>query len=90
MKEGILPSGEKGPVKTLAGSAAPLALCAQKYFQLMHHETRENRMDSIYSAIITNARLTSLSRVAIQNLPENKNFSIFNNKLSNSERLFIA
>lgn len=78
MKEGTLPSGEMGCVKTLAGSAAPLSLCVQKYFELMHHETTEKRMDSVYAAIITNPRMTSLSMEAIQHLPDNKNFSIFN------------
>lgn len=36
-------------------------------------------MDSLYKAIITNPRATSLSIDAIENLPDDKNFSIFNN-----------
>ncbi|MGM9454815.1 N-acetylglucosamine-6-phosphate deacetylase [Legionella bozemanae] len=79
MKEGRLPSGEKGSVKTLAGSAASLSFCAQKYFESMHDEPLENRMDFLYTALITNSRTTSLSKETIQNLPDNKNFSIFNN-----------
>ncbi|HHF7368067.1 TPA: hypothetical protein ACPSKY_003218 [Legionella bozemanae] len=30
-------------------------------------------------ALITNSRMTSLSKEKIQNLPDNKNFSVFNN-----------
>ncbi|WP_454780393.1 N-acetylglucosamine-6-phosphate deacetylase [Legionella sp. WA2022007384] len=78
LKKGILPSGEYGLVKTLAGSAAPLSLCAQKYFESMSNELLENRMDSMYAALITNPRMTSLSVERIQNLPDDKNFSIFN------------
>ncbi|KTD56314.1 putative N-acetylglucosamine-6-phosphate deacetylase [Legionella santicrucis] len=80
MKEGILPSGEKGLVKTLAGSAASLSFCIQKYFASLDHESPESLMDFIYKAIITNPRITSLSIDAIKNLSDNKNFSIFNNK----------
>jgi N-acetylglucosamine-6-phosphate deacetylase len=80
MKEGILPSGEKGLVKTLAGSAAPLSFCAQKYFASMPHESIESRMDSMYRALITNPRMTTLSPQAINNLPDEKNFTIFNNE----------
>ncbi|QEY50986.1 N-acetylglucosamine-6-phosphate deacetylase [Legionella longbeachae] len=79
IKEGILPTGEKGFVKTLAGSAASLSFCIQKYFASLDHESLESRMDSIYKAIITNPRTTSLSIDAIQNLADDKNFSIFNN-----------
>ncbi|CAM2951379.1 Hypothetical N-acetylglucosamine-6-phosphate deacetylase [Legionella steigerwaltii] len=79
MKEGRLPSGEKGLVKTLAGSAASLSLCAQKYFESMR-DTIESRMDSLYAALITNPRITSLSMEAIKNLPDKQNFSIFNNQ----------
>ncbi|MCE0722865.1 N-acetylglucosamine-6-phosphate deacetylase [Legionella resiliens] len=79
MKEGSLPSGEKSSVKTLAGSAASLSFCAQKYFESMYGEPIESRMDFIYAALITNPRMTSLSRETLQNLPDNKNFSIFNN-----------
>ncbi|WP_115707218.1 N-acetylglucosamine-6-phosphate deacetylase [Legionella sainthelensi] len=79
MKEGILPSGEKGFVKTLAGSAASLSFCIQKYFASMDDEPLESRMDSLYKAIITNPRATSLSIDAIENLPDDKNFSIFDN-----------
>lgn len=79
-KEGTLPSGEKGVVKTLAGSAASLSFCVQKYFETLEHETIESRMDSMYKAIIHNPRITSLSVKAIQNLPDDKNFSIFNNQ----------
>ncbi|MBI2785983.1 MAG: N-acetylglucosamine-6-phosphate deacetylase [Legionella longbeachae] len=80
MKEGLLSSGEKGLVKILAGSAASLSLCAQKYFESMDDETIENRMDSMYTAIITNPRISSLSMEAIEKLPDNKNYSIFNNQ----------
>ncbi|KTD42269.1 N-acetylglucosamine-6-phosphate deacetylase [Legionella parisiensis] len=79
MKEGRQPSGEKGLVKTLAGSAASLSFCAQKYFESMLDESLEKRMDYMYTALITNPRMTSLSKETIQNLPDNKNFSIFNN-----------
>ncbi|WP_131794155.1 N-acetylglucosamine-6-phosphate deacetylase [Fluoribacter gormanii] len=78
MKKGTLPSGEQGLVKTLAGSAAPLSLCAQKYFDSMHNESPENRMDSMYSALITNPRMASLSMERIHHLSDDKNFSIFN------------
>lgn len=78
LKEGILPSGEKGLVKTLAGSATPLSLCAQNYFELMPHTTAEDNMDLLYAALITNPRMTSLSIEAIHKLPDDKNFSIFN------------
>ena len=80
MKEGILPSGEKGLVKTLAGSAASLSLCAQKYFEFLQDETIESRMDSMYAALITNPRSASLSMEAIAHLPDDRNFSIFNDK----------
>ncbi|KTD72594.1 hypothetical protein [Legionella tucsonensis] len=79
MKESKLPSGEKCSVKTLAGSAAPLSFCAQKYFESMLDEPLESRMDFMYAALITNPRMTSLSKETSQNLPDNKNFSIFNN-----------
>ncbi|MCW8409852.1 N-acetylglucosamine-6-phosphate deacetylase [Legionella sp. PATHC035] len=79
MKEGNLPTGEKGLVKTLAGSAASLSLCAQKYFKLMQGPV-ESRMDSLYAALITNPRMSSLSMEAIKNLPDERNFSIFNNQ----------
>ncbi|WP_454785331.1 N-acetylglucosamine-6-phosphate deacetylase [Legionella sp. WA2024007413] len=78
MKKGILPSGEEGSVKTLAGSAASLSFCAQKYFESMPDESPENRMDFMYTALITNPRITSLSREGIHNLSDDKNFSIFN------------
>ncbi|MCL9683870.1 N-acetylglucosamine-6-phosphate deacetylase [Legionella maioricensis] len=80
MKEGILPSGEKGLVKTLAGSAASLSLCAQKYFKSLQDETIESRMDSMYAALVTNPRNASLSTTAITHLPDDRNFSIFNDK----------
>lgn len=80
MKNGTLPSGDKGLVKTLAGSAASLSLCAQKFFESMRDETIEHCMDSMYSAIITNPRITSLSADIRKNLPDDRNFVIFNNK----------
>ncbi|CEG58777.1 N-acetylglucosamine-6-phosphate deacetylase [Legionella fallonii] len=79
MREGVLPSGEKGLVKTLAGSAAPLSLCAQRYFAAIPNEPVESRMDFLYTALITNPRIASLSRGAIRRLSDNNNFSIFNN-----------
>lgn len=80
MKNGVLPSGEKGCVKMLAGSAAPLSLCVQNYFESMPNEPLERRMDALYKAIITNPRHSSLSVEAIKNLPDQNNFSIFNSK----------
>lgn len=80
MKEGILPTGEKGLVKMLAGSAAPLSLCAQKYFEAMPQATAEQKMDFLYAALITNPRMGSLSNEAIKNLPDANNFSVFNMK----------
>ena len=80
MKMGILPSGQKGEVRTLAGSAASLAQCAQNYFDILHDEPIESRMDSIYAGIISNPRTASLSDEAIKNLPDDTNFVIFNEK----------
>lgn len=80
MKEGILPSGEKGLVKTLAGSAVTLSFCAQKYFEAMPNEPLERRMDFMYAALVTNPRSSSLSMSAINMLPDDNNFSIFNDK----------
>ncbi len=80
MKSGILPSGEKGLVKTLAGSAASLSLCAQKYFEVMSNEPQASQMDFMYAALVANPRGTSLSRAAISALSDENNFSIFNDK----------
>lgn len=80
MKEGILPTGEKGLVKILAGSAAPLSLCVQKYFEAMPQATVEQKMDFLHAALITNPRMSSLSNEAIKNLVDTNNFSVFNNK----------
>ncbi|KTC89519.1 N-acetylglucosamine-6-phosphate deacetylase [Fluoribacter dumoffii] len=80
LKEGRLPSGENGLVKTLAGSAAPLSFCVRKYFETMQNESVEKRMDALYTALVTNPRNTSLSMEAIHNLPDDNNFSIFDNK----------
>ncbi len=80
MKPGILPSGEQGMVKSLAGSAATLSLCVTNFFDTMPHESLESRMDAIYSAVIANPRAASLSTDAIKNLPDENNFVIFNDK----------
>ncbi|WP_058535721.1 N-acetylglucosamine-6-phosphate deacetylase [Legionella saoudiensis] len=80
MKEGILPTGEKGLVKILAGSAASLSLCVQKYFAAIPQATLEQKMDFLYTALITNPRMASLSKRAIENLSDRTNFSLFNNK----------
>lgn len=80
MKEGILPTGEKGLVKILAGSAAPLSLCVQKYFEAMPLETVEQKMDFVYAALITNTRMGSLSNEAIKSLSDTNNFAVFNSK----------
>lgn len=80
MKEGVLPTGEKGLVKILAGSAASLSLCVQKYFEAMPLLTVEQKMDFVYAAVITNPRMGSLSNKAIKNLSDTNNFAVFNIK----------
>ncbi|WP_133135807.1 N-acetylglucosamine-6-phosphate deacetylase [Legionella rowbothamii] len=80
MKEGILPTGEKGLVKILAGSAASLSRCVQKYFEAMPLAIVEQKMDFLHAALITNPRMASLSNEAIKNLSNTNNFSIFNDK----------
>ncbi|MFJ1268255.1 N-acetylglucosamine-6-phosphate deacetylase [Legionella lytica] len=80
MKEGILPTGEKGLVKILAGSAAPLSLCVQKYFEAMPLETVEQKMDFVHAALVTNTRMGSLSNGAIKTLSDINNFAVFNSK----------
>lgn len=80
MKAGTLANGEKGMVKSLAGSAAPLSLCIEKYVQFIHEENLEKRMTSLYKATIINPRTTSLSSDAIADLPDINNFVIVNNK----------
>ncbi|RUR19427.1 N-acetylglucosamine-6-phosphate deacetylase [Legionella sp. km535] len=80
MKMGTLPSGETGEVRTLAGSASSLAQCAQNYFDLLHDEPVESRMDFLYAGLISNPRRASLSDDAINNLPDDTNFVIFNEK----------
>lgn len=80
MRDGILPSGQKGLVRILAGSAAPLSYCAQKYFESLEDEQPEARMDLLFHALIANPRMTSLSSDSIRGLNDDNNFSIFNDK----------
>lgn len=78
MREERLLSGDKIQVKTLAGSGASLARCASHYFKLLFGETVSTRMDFLYTAVITNPRISSLSEGARNKLPENNNFTLFN------------
>lgn len=80
MREGTLPSGDKGSVKILAGSAAPLFICAKNYFEWMGDETIEHRMDALYVSLVNNPRISSLSKEAIAGLPDDRNFSLFDKK----------
>lgn len=82
MKQGTLPDGEKGLVKSLSGSAAPLSFCVQKYSEWTAgpEMTPEERMDSIYAATVINPRMSSLSPRAIADLPDQKNFVIYDEK----------
>ena len=81
MKDGTLPDGSKGKVKSLAGSAAPLSHCIETYYQWMaKDESVDQRMAAVYSAVITNPRNSSLSTAALQKLDDDKNFVIFNDQ----------
>jgi N-acetylglucosamine-6-phosphate deacetylase len=80
MKMGTLTSGQTGAVKSLAGSAAPLSHCVQQFFETMDDESIESRMDSVYSGIIYNPRVSSLSEDAIKNLQDDTNFVLLNDK----------
>lgn len=82
MKEGTLPNGEKGPVKSLAGSAAPLSFCIENYIEWVNQpeDTVQDRMHMIRKVAVENPKVSSLSENAIANLPEDKNFAIFNNE----------
>lgn len=65
----------------LAGSAASLSHCIQTYAQWAKCDnmgTEEDLMKSIYFAAVENPRISSLSKKALEKLPEDKNFSIFN------------
>lgn len=64
----------------LAGSAAPLSFCIQKYAEWLaaHEENEETLIRSLYSAIVTNPRITSLSKGAIAKLSDNENFVLIN------------
>jgi N-acetylglucosamine-6-phosphate deacetylase len=65
----------------LAGSAAPLSHCIHTYAQWTKCDdmgTEEDLMKSIYFAAVENPRISSLSKKALEKLPEDKNFSIFN------------
>lgn len=75
MKEGMLPSGVTGLVKSLAGSASPLSACVETYADwTVKQLTPLERMQAIYAAVVHNPRVTSLSKQAIDSLPESKNF----------------
>ncbi len=64
-----------GAEKKLAGSAAQLKDCIHNYLKWTN--TSEH-MATIYDVAIKNPRIASLSSSAIQQLPDNKNFSVFN------------
>ncbi|MDP1604541.1 MAG: N-acetylglucosamine-6-phosphate deacetylase [Legionella sp.] len=80
MKEGTLPDGQKGKVKSLAGSAAPLSRCVQNYCEWTALADTTDPMDAIYAATVTNPRQSSLSPAAIARLPDDRNFVVFDKK----------
>lgn len=79
-KESILPNGEKGKVKILAGSAAPLSFCAKKFAEWAHLHEKENGMDVLFKVLVNNPRVSALSNEAIMHLPDKQNFVIFDDQ----------
>lgn len=78
MKDGILENGKPGKVKSLAGSAASLPYCIQTYSDwTTAKETEEERWKALYFAAIKNPLSSSLSEKAQSKLPEEQNFSLF-------------
>ncbi|CDZ76291.1 N-acetylglucosamine-6-phosphate deacetylase [Legionella massiliensis] len=73
-------AGAHGPERVLAGSAAPLSYCAEKFAEWIgpYAEKQNELMRFIYSGIVKNPRISSLSARAIANLPDEQNFVIFN------------
>lgn len=68
-----------GTEKKLAGSGAQLKDCIHKYIKWTNtSDKNEDLMVSIYNVAIKNPRIASLSPGAIQQLPDYKNFSVFN------------
>lgn len=78
MKDGTLPDGTKGKVKSLAGSAAPLSHVMKTYFQWLQNLSIEERMRALYAAVITNPRTSSLTLAAQQKLDDQNNYVIIN------------
>lgn len=77
-KEGVLPTGEKGEVKSLAGSGVSLEHCVQNYIQTIgQSDSLEKKMQHIYRAAIKNPRASSLSLEGQKNLPEDQNAAVF-------------
>ena len=74
MKEMQLPDGSTQKEKILAGSGVSLVNCIQQYAEWLSDIEQEQKMQSIYAAVITNPRQSSLSADAIVNLPDKKNF----------------
>lgn len=83
MKEVKLPDGEIEKVKALAGSAASLSHCMHTYSswtKQLNHNNDEKHIDSLYKAIIKNPRVSSLSKHAIEKLPDDNNYIVIDNE----------
>ncbi|MDP3268128.1 MAG: N-acetylglucosamine-6-phosphate deacetylase [Legionella sp.] len=76
----ILKKSSSGLEKTLAGSAASLSFCAQKYTQWIKPVLKAHSSINacLYNALIKNPRITSLSKAAIAQLPDEQNFVVLN------------
>jgi len=79
LKEGVLLNGETGKVKSLCGSGVALPDCIKRFCDWTKEKECdvETIMDTIYYACIENPRVSSLSQHAIKALPDDENFTIF-------------
>lgn len=80
IKKALLLDGKKVLTRSLAGSGAPLSFCIKKYVELMNLPDEDAIFSTIYSSAIQNPRTTSLSLDAIDALPDDKNFAIFDKR----------
>lgn len=74
--------GANGLERVLAGSAAPLSYCVGKFAEwVCPYVNQPNELKRfIYTSIVKNPRISSLSEGAIRSLPDDRNFVIFNSQ----------
>lgn len=81
MKEGTLPSGEKGLVKSLAGSGSSLSFCLENFhnFIATPEQSEQDSMRSFFKALLNSRTGTLSPAMSVATLNDDSNFVLIDN-----------